>query len=139
MVAVNVFAADTDKEARRQFSSLQQAFVNLRRGQPGPVPAPVDDITKVAEDFELQMASNALAISAVGSPQTVEGQLRVIIEGDAAGRTHPRRPLPRSRRARCIPSSWRRRFATGSTPVLPRRRRRPRRGEGFTQRAKFAT
>ena len=36
VVAVNVFAADTDKEARRQFTSVQQAFINLRRGMPGP-------------------------------------------------------------------------------------------------------
>src|SRR5450755_3103735 len=30
MIGVNVFAADTDKEARRQFTSVQQAFINLR-------------------------------------------------------------------------------------------------------------
>ena len=35
MPCVNVFAADTDAEARRQFSSLQQAFLSLRRGRPG--------------------------------------------------------------------------------------------------------
>jgi luciferase family oxidoreductase group 1 len=32
MPCVNVFAADTDEEARRLFTSLQQAFINLRRG-----------------------------------------------------------------------------------------------------------
>ncbi len=35
MLTVNVFAADTDAEARRHFTSLQQAFLNLRRGLPG--------------------------------------------------------------------------------------------------------
>ena len=35
MMGVNVFAADTEKEARRQFTSHQQAFLNLRRGSPG--------------------------------------------------------------------------------------------------------
>ena len=44
MVGVNVFAADTDEEARRLFTSLQQAFVNLRRGQPGKLPPPDDGI-----------------------------------------------------------------------------------------------
>ena len=34
MLGVNVVAADTDAEARRLFTSLQQAFVNLRRGRP---------------------------------------------------------------------------------------------------------
>ena len=43
MVGVNVFAADTDDEARRLFTSLQQQFLNLRRGAPGPLPPPVDD------------------------------------------------------------------------------------------------
>ena len=36
MVGVNVFAADTDAEARRLITSLQQQFVSLRRGTPGP-------------------------------------------------------------------------------------------------------
>jgi luciferase family oxidoreductase group 1 len=80
VVAANVFAADTEREARRHFSSLQQAFINLRRGKPGLLPPPVDDITAVAEPHELAMASHALAISAVGSPTIVEEQLRAIIE-----------------------------------------------------------
>src|SRR5205807_1808560 len=40
MLGFNVFAADTDDEARLLFTSLQQAFVNLRRGQPGRLPPP---------------------------------------------------------------------------------------------------
>ncbi len=80
MMAVNVFAADTDKEARRQFTSVQQAFINLRRGTPGPVPAPIDDIASYASDFELEQVDHALAYSAVGSPRTVERELRDIIE-----------------------------------------------------------
>ena len=37
MVGINVFAADTDAEARRLITSLQQQFVSLRRGTPGPL------------------------------------------------------------------------------------------------------
>lgn len=84
MVAVNVFAAETDAEARRQFTSVQQAFVNLRRGTPGPVPPPIDDITAYANDFELSQIKYALACSAVGSAGTVERELRGII-----GETRP--------------------------------------------------
>ena len=40
MLGVNVFAAETDEEGRRLFTSLQQAFVNLRRGRPGQLPPP---------------------------------------------------------------------------------------------------
>ena len=43
MLGLNVFAADTDAEARLLFSSLQQAFVNLRTGRPGRLPPPVED------------------------------------------------------------------------------------------------
>ncbi len=44
MLGVNVFAAETDAEARLLFSSLQQSFVNLRRGRPGPLPPPIEDM-----------------------------------------------------------------------------------------------
>ena len=41
MLGINVFAAASDDEARLLFSSLQQAFVNLRSGRPGQLPPPV--------------------------------------------------------------------------------------------------
>jgi luciferase family oxidoreductase group 1 len=43
MLGLSVVAADTDAEARRLFSSLQQSFVNLRSGRAAPLPPPVDD------------------------------------------------------------------------------------------------
>ena len=48
MLGVNVFAADTDEEARLLFTSLQQAFVNLRRGRPGQLPPPVERLSRAA-------------------------------------------------------------------------------------------
>jgi luciferase family oxidoreductase group 1 len=80
MLGVNLFAADTDKEARRQFTSLQQAFLNLHRGQPGPIPAPIDDINEVATPFEKARLEHALAYSVVGSPGTVRRGLQTIID-----------------------------------------------------------
>jgi luciferase family oxidoreductase group 1 len=80
VVVVNVFAADSDAEARRQFTSVQQAFINLRRGTPGPVPAPIDDISSYASEFELAQIRQALAYSAVGSPETVEEELWGILK-----------------------------------------------------------
>ena len=44
IVGVNIFAADTEAEARRLFTSLQQQFLNLIRGNPGQLPPPVDDM-----------------------------------------------------------------------------------------------
>jgi luciferase family oxidoreductase group 1 len=79
MMGVNVFAADTDGEARRHFTSVQQSFINLRRGAPGPVPPPVDDINDYASPFEKAQVDHALAYSAVGSARTVEEILRSIL------------------------------------------------------------
>jgi luciferase family oxidoreductase group 1 len=80
MVAVNAFAADTDREARRQFTSVQQSFVNLRRGMPTKVPPPIDDIADYASSFELANANHALACSAVGSRESVETALRKFLD-----------------------------------------------------------
>lgn len=80
MIGVNVFAAATDREAQRQFTSVQQAFINLRRGTPGPVPAPIDNITEYASEFELAQIEQSLAYSAVGSAETVQRKLRGILE-----------------------------------------------------------
>jgi luciferase family oxidoreductase group 1 len=63
MVGVNVFAADTDEEARRLFTSLQQQFINLRRGTPGKLPPPVDALE--ASEFELANVAHALSFAAV--------------------------------------------------------------------------
>jgi luciferase family oxidoreductase group 1 len=76
MLTVNVFAADTDAEARRQFTSLQQAFLNLRRGRPGQVPPPIDDIEAFWSPGEKAGVEHALACSFVGSADTVERGLR---------------------------------------------------------------
>jgi len=79
MLTVNVFAADTDAEARRQFTSLQQAFLNLRRGTPGQTPPPVDDIESFWTADEKAGLAHALACSFVGSADAVEQGLRGFI------------------------------------------------------------
>jgi luciferase family oxidoreductase group 1 len=79
-LGVNVVAADTDAEARRLFTSHQQAFVMLRRGAPGQIPAPIDDIEAFWTPAEKAMASQSLLCSVVGSAETVERGLRKFIE-----------------------------------------------------------
>ena len=72
MLGVNVFAADTDAEARRLFTSLQQAFLNLRTGRPGKLPPPVDeDDPRLADPRARALFANALSCSVVGAPDTV--------------------------------------------------------------------
>ena len=75
MACLNVFAAETDAEARRLFTSLQQAFVNLRRGRPGHLPPPAETLGGLATELELAGAGHALRYSVVGSPETVRAGL----------------------------------------------------------------
>jgi luciferase family oxidoreductase group 1 len=80
MLGVNALAADTDAEARRQFTSQQQSFVNLRRGMPGQVPPPIDDIDAYWSPAEKAMVEHALACSIVGSAETVERGLASFVD-----------------------------------------------------------
>ena len=77
MLGVNVFAADTDQEARRLFTSLQQSFLNLRRGRPGKLPPPVDQFE--VDRYGQAMLDNALSCSVVGGPETVREGLQGFI------------------------------------------------------------
>jgi luciferase family oxidoreductase group 1 len=72
MLGLNVVVAETDAQARYLFSSVQQAFTNLRRGAPGQIPPPVLDIDSYWSPQEKASASMTLLCSAVGSPETVE-------------------------------------------------------------------
>ncbi|HWS90448.1 MAG TPA: LLM class flavin-dependent oxidoreductase [Pyrinomonadaceae bacterium] len=82
LACLNVFAAETDAEARRLFTSLQQAFVNLRRGRPGKLPPPLDEATLEGFASELEMAGveHALRYSVVGSGETVRAGLEAFAE-----------------------------------------------------------
>jgi len=84
MVGVNVIAADTDAEARRLFTSVQQTFTNMFRGTRGLLPPPIDDIETYWSPAEKAQASNMLACSFVGGPQTVREGLERFIERTGA-------------------------------------------------------
>jgi luciferase family oxidoreductase group 1 len=72
MLGINVIAADTDEEARRLFTSHQQAFVNLRRGTPGPLPPPDERAVRQLSAQERWELDQTLAVAVVGSLATVQ-------------------------------------------------------------------
>ena len=80
MLALNVVAADSDAEARRLFTTQQQSFVRLRRGTPGLVPPPIDDIERWWTPTEKAGVERALACAVVGSPRAVEHGIAEFIE-----------------------------------------------------------
>src|SRR5476651_1038786 len=72
MAAIGVVAAYTDAAAARLFTSLQQSFVKLRRGAPGPLPPPVATMDGLWSSAEEKMVGNAFREAVVGSPATVK-------------------------------------------------------------------
>lgn len=80
MLGLSVIAADTDAEARRLFTSLQQQFVNLRRGTPGQLQAPVDSMDSYWSPMEKAQIEHSLVYAIVGSPETVRTQIAEFVE-----------------------------------------------------------
>jgi luciferase family oxidoreductase group 1 len=76
MAGVSVFAAESDAEARRLFTSLQMQWVNLRRGRPGPLQPPVDSLDGVWSPAEQAGVGHALRYAIVGTPDAVDRGLR---------------------------------------------------------------
>ena len=84
MLGFNVFAAETDEEARLLFTSIQQAFANLRTGRPGKLPPPVAGYAERLDPMAKAMIDQALSCSAVGGPATVRDQVRAFVERTGA-------------------------------------------------------
>lgn len=79
MVCVNVIAADSERDARFLFSSMQQQFINLRRGEPGPLPPPVDNIHALWSAGEQYGVEQALRMSIVGDENSVREGLQTLL------------------------------------------------------------
>lgn len=71
MVCINVVAADSERDARFLFTSQQQQFINLRRGKPGPLPAPVENMDNLWSPSEQYGVQQALSMSLVGDTDKV--------------------------------------------------------------------
>jgi len=72
MACINVYAADTDAEARRLFTSLEQAFIALRTGRPVPLPPPLDAEERAAfPEVANQALVQLFRYAVVGGPETV--------------------------------------------------------------------
>jgi luciferase family oxidoreductase group 1 len=79
MLGLNVVGADSDAEARRLFTTQQQSFINLRRGRPGLIPPPIDDIESYWTPPEKLMVERALACAVVSAADTVEDGIEAFI------------------------------------------------------------
>ncbi|PTM88170.1 luciferase family oxidoreductase group 1 [Dietzia psychralcaliphila] len=104
MAGINVIVADTDAEARHQFTTLQQMFLDLRAGRSRKIQPPVDP-----EQFA-GSSPGMLEISAVGSPETVKAQLDEFVERTDADElitvTYAFDPAVRNRSLELLADLW---------------------------------
>jgi luciferase family oxidoreductase group 1 len=79
MLGINVVAADDAAQARRLFTTQQQSFINLRRGRPGLIPPPIDDIEAFWTPTERFGVEQALACAVVGDADAVRDGIAAFI------------------------------------------------------------
>ncbi len=75
MIGVNVVAADTDAEAQRLFTSLQQAFIGVIRNARTQLPPPVDSMDGIWSPAEKDYVGRMLRFGFAGSAATVRARL----------------------------------------------------------------
>jgi len=80
MLALNVIGADGEAEARRLFTTQQQSFVRLRRGEPGLIPPPVADIEAFWTPQEKAGVEQALACTVLGDVDGVRRGIAAFVE-----------------------------------------------------------
>lgn len=80
MVGANVVAAETDEEAARLATSLQQQFLNLVRGNPTPLKPPVESMDGIWSPYEKAAIEQQLRTTIVGSPGVVKEKLQAFLD-----------------------------------------------------------
>jgi alkanesulfonate monooxygenase SsuD/methylene tetrahydromethanopterin reductase-like flavin-dependent oxidoreductase (luciferase family) len=84
MVGVNIIAADEDAEARRLATTQQMSFADIFRGARGLSKPPIEDIESYWTEAEKAQASQMLARSIIGSPQTVREGVEALVSETGA-------------------------------------------------------
>ncbi|WP_026279696.1 LLM class flavin-dependent oxidoreductase [Thioalkalivibrio sp. ALJ16] len=79
MLGYNVYAADSDQEARTLASSMEQAFISLRRGRPEPIQPPVEGYRDRLDRAERAIVERTMACSAIGAADTVEREIHAFL------------------------------------------------------------
>jgi luciferase family oxidoreductase group 1 len=79
IIGAGLFAAETDAEAQRLFTSAQLQFLSLIRGRPGKLPPPVDSINEHCSPAERAAIDERTRCAAVGSPETVRRRFKELL------------------------------------------------------------
>src|SRR3954465_15453704 len=89
IIGAGIYAADSDSEAQKIFSSAQLQGLNLIRGRPGKVPPPTDDVQSFWSPDERIAIEHRTRYAAVGGPDEVQRRLRDIIDKTGADEIIP--------------------------------------------------
>jgi luciferase family oxidoreductase group 1 len=84
MLGYNVFAADSEEKAQLFATSMQQAFVNLRTGNPKRLQPPVQGYLDSITPQQRDVLDEVLSCAAIGSSDTVQRELQDFIEQTGA-------------------------------------------------------
>lgn len=84
MIGAGIFAAETDAEAQRLFTSAQLQFLKMVRGRPGKLPPPVESMDGLWSVPERAAVQQRTRFAAVGAPETVRRRLEEMLEETAA-------------------------------------------------------
>jgi luciferase family oxidoreductase group 1 len=80
IVGMGIYAADTDAEARRLFTSAQLSTLNLIRRRPGRLSAPIDSMGGRWSPAEQAAIGDRTHYTAVGSSATVRRRFEEVLE-----------------------------------------------------------
>ncbi len=80
IVGVNVIAAETDEEARRIYTTLQQMFLGIIRGRRTQLPPAIESMEGIWNAAEQAQVERMTRCSAVGSAETVRRELEMLLE-----------------------------------------------------------
>jgi luciferase family oxidoreductase group 1 len=75
MVCLNVIVAETDDEAKKLSTSMQQFFLNVVRGSQNPLQPPVESMEGLWSPMEEEMAASMTSVTLQGSKETIRQQL----------------------------------------------------------------
>lgn len=83
IVGINVIAAETDDEAKKLSTTMQQFFLNVVRGSQNPLRPPVDDMDVLWNPAEKNIAMTMSSVTLLGSKESIRRQLSDFREKNA--------------------------------------------------------
>ncbi|MGP9650442.1 LLM class flavin-dependent oxidoreductase [Glutamicibacter sp. AOP38-B1-38] len=107
MAGINVMVADTDEEAAREFTVIEQMFQDIQHGQSRKLQPPVDPATLASHGA---MRNPMLKIKAVGAASTVKAELDAFVQRTGADElittTYAFDPAVRDRSLQLLAQAW---------------------------------